>query len=103
MQAACAPCSVPLASSSSFLHGDEYRPRPLKEGAPRIGKRNLPGASIRATPTPNSASKPFDLHAQRRLAHAQPLGGPPEVALLGHRDEVAELAQFHELICNLYQ
>jgi hypothetical protein len=33
----------------------------------------------------------------------QPLGGPPEMPLLGHRDEVKKLTQVHNSIRILYQ
>ena len=36
-----------------------------------------------------------DLLAERRLLDAQPLGGAGDVAFLGDRDEVAEMAQLH--------
>ena len=38
------------------------------------------------------------LLAHRRLGDVQPLGGAPEVQLLGHRHEVAQLAQIHRSI-----
>jgi hypothetical protein len=36
-----------------------------------------------------------DLHRQRRLRQVQPFGGLGEAALLGHRDHVTKLVQFH--------
>jgi hypothetical protein len=36
------------------------------------------------------------LRADPGLADVHPLGGPSEVGLLRHRDEVLELSQFHE-------
>ena len=36
-----------------------------------------------------------DLLAERRLLHAEPLGGAGDVAFFGDGDEVAEVAQFH--------
>ena len=39
--------------------------------------------------------EPPDLLRQRRLGDVQTLGGAPEVALLGDRDEGAEVAQLH--------
>ena len=38
----------------------------------------------------------LDLLRQRRLLHVQLLGRARDVALVGHGDEVAEMAQFHE-------
>jgi hypothetical protein len=38
----------------------------------------------------------LDLLGQRRSRHAQPLGGPGETPLLGHREEVPQLPQLHE-------
>ncbi|KOQ36381.1 hypothetical protein ABW37_27645 [Achromobacter xylosoxidans] len=37
----------------------------------------------------------LDLARQRRLRHAQALGGAAEVQFLGHGDEAFELAEFH--------
>ncbi|HEX5699014.1 MAG TPA: right-handed parallel beta-helix repeat-containing protein [Rubrobacter sp.] len=36
-----------------------------------------------------SGNVPSGPHAQRRLAHVQPPGGPPEVLFFGHRDKVS--------------
>ena len=41
------------------------------------------------------AFQPGDLVAQRRLRHPATSGGPREIQLLGHGDEVLELAQIH--------
>src|SRR5580698_999270 len=37
----------------------------------------------------------LDLPTQRRLLHAEPLGGPGDVTFLGDRDEIAKVAKFH--------
>jgi len=37
-----------------------------------------------------------DLPRQRRLNDVQPLGGPPEVLLFAHRDEIAKVPQLHK-------
>jgi hypothetical protein len=37
-----------------------------------------------------------DGRGQARLGHQEPFGGPGEVLVLGDRDEVLEMAQFHD-------
>src|SRR5262245_39322537 len=37
----------------------------------------------------------LDLLAERRLLHAEPLGGARDVRFLGDRDEIAKVPQFH--------
>ena len=37
----------------------------------------------------------LDLLGERRLGDVQPLGRARDMALVGHGDEVAEVAQFH--------
>ena len=37
----------------------------------------------------------LDLLAQRRLSHGEAVGGPAEVQLLGHGEEVPEAAEVH--------
>ncbi len=39
----------------------------------------------------------LDLLAERRLRHAEPVGGPAEMPLLGDREEVPEMAQEPEV------
>ncbi|MCY1241781.1 hypothetical protein D9M72_547020 [compost metagenome] len=39
----------------------------------------------------------LDLDAQRRLRNVQALRGAREVELLGDGDEIAEMAQFHDI------
>jgi hypothetical protein len=44
---------------------------------------------------PELALEAADLFADRLLAHVHPGGGPTEMAFLGHRDHVLQLAQLH--------
>ena len=39
----------------------------------------------------------LDLLAERRLLHAQPLGRPGDMLLLGDGDEIAEMTQLHAI------
>jgi hypothetical protein len=38
-----------------------------------------------------------DLLRQRRTRNVEPLGGPTEMQVLGNRDEVAQLSEFHAM------
>jgi len=40
----------------------------------------------------------LDALAERRLGHAQPVGGPAEMQILRHRDEMAKPAQIEHVI-----
>jgi hypothetical protein len=46
-------------------------------------------------PHPKVVFEGLDLLRQRGPGDQQPLGGPAEVQLLGHRDEIPQLAQLH--------
>jgi hypothetical protein len=54
-----------------------------------------PDAALRAVEQFGSEFllQPADRLAERRLGHAQPLGGPAEVQLVGHGDEKTQVAQ----------
>jgi hypothetical protein len=43
--------------------------------------------------------EPADLRGQARLGYPQALRGAREAALLGDRNEVAKVTEFHELSC----
>ena len=47
--------------------------------------------------SPELTFKVADLLRQRRSRNVQPLRGPTEVQLLGNRDEVAQLSEFHAI------
>jgi hypothetical protein len=60
--------------------------------------------SVRQLNTPRLPSKElyihflfdrFDLSAERRLLHAEPLRGARDVSFLGDSDEISEVPQFH--------
>lgn len=48
---------------------------------------------------PQFALQPADLLTHRGTADVQPVGSPPEMPLLGHRDEVLDLTQLHGESC----
>ena len=72
------------------------RPAGLHQQGPAgLGQLHLPGAAQEQ----GGAELPFeraDGRGQAGLGHVHALRGPGEVALLGDRDEVFELAQFHD-------
>ena len=65
-----------------------------KQGVPRLGQFD-PARLAAEQLDLQLGFERLDLLAQRRLLNAQPLGGAGDVAFLGDRDEVAEMAQFH--------
>ena len=77
----------------------------LGEDAPGVGQQ--PFARLGELHTARLAAEQLhlqlgfqcpDLLAQRRLLHAEPLGGAGDVAFLGDGDEVAQVSQVH-VIC----
>ena len=48
-------------------------------------------------PGPEPPLQLLDRARQRRLGDAQPLGGPPEMQLLGHRQEISQLARLENV------
>ncbi|MDT7648582.1 MAG: hypothetical protein QOC75_5582 [Pseudonocardiales bacterium] len=103
------PVTQPLAGTHSDGHRGQLghrRAGPLRrtEGGSGLGQEPFagggqPDVAGRAVEQLDAelALQPADLLADRGLNDGQPLGGPPEVQLLGHRDEVAQLPQLHAL------
>jgi hypothetical protein len=71
-------------------------PRPLKERASGVGKPHLAGRSDEELDS-EVAFELSDRGAERGLRHVQSLRGPAEVQLLGHGDEVAQVAQLNHV------
>jgi hypothetical protein len=72
---------------------------PISPFAASLARRRAPSSAAVAAVQQRHAQFPFqrlDLRRQRRLRHVQPFGRAREVAGLGHGDEVAQLAQFHD-------
>ena len=67
---------------------------PAQEQAALVGEGQAPFAPDKELDAQFLLQAP-DLVAQGRLAHVQLFRGPGDVQLLGHRDKVAEGAQFH--------
>ena len=57
-------------------------------------ERHLPGGAVEQRDV-QFGLELADRVGQRRLGHVQLLGGPPEVAGLGHRGEIAQVTQLH--------
>lgn len=81
---------------------DRTHPLRRRQGLPGRGQHPVPGGGEPDVargpvqqPGPELAFEPGHLLAHRGLHDVQPLGGPAEVQLLGHRHEVAQPAQFH--------
>ena len=71
---------------------------PLEDGArfheedlPRLGQTDTPGRSLEELHAEFLLQIP-DLTAEGRLRDMEPLGGPGDVLLFGHGDEIAEMA-----------
>jgi len=78
-----------------MLDAGENVLRLLQERAPCVGQRDvLPG------PVEQLHSERFlestDLLAQRGLSRAKARGRPCEAELLGDRDEIAQMSEFHD-------
>jgi hypothetical protein len=84
-------CGDPCASAVSVL---EQGSRLTVERGSRGRKRNSGGRAMHQEGADIGLELP-DGPAQRWLGHVQAGGGPPEVALLGERHEVAKRAQVH--------
>ena len=72
----------------------EHAPRPRHEPLARRRERDMPRRAVDER-DPELVLQPPDLLRQRRLRDVQQPGRAREVALVGQRDEVAQLAQFH--------
>ena len=60
-----------------------------QERHPGRGERDRPGGAVDELHA-EFVLQLLDLPAQRRLGHVQTLGGPPEVQLLGYRNEAGQ-------------
>ena len=78
------------SSSASMARASRRKASPAGVSSTR---RRVRSSSVQ----PSSASSAPNLLAERRLGDVQPRGGTPEVQLLGDGDEIAELAEFHDL------
>ena len=85
-RAHAAATARPRTASSSGAPGEQQRPRP-RSARPRAW------SAAGSARSPSSRSSSAHLPAQRRLRDPQPLGGPGEVALPRHGEEVLEAAQ----------
>ena len=72
----------------------EDRPRLGEKGCARLGQLDAARLAAEQLDLELGFERP-DLLAERRLLDAEPLGGAGDMAFLGDRDEVAEVAQFH--------
>jgi len=76
--------------------------------APVVQQRTSGFAQPHAAPVPHEQVGPQfpfqrdDLLGQSRSGDVHPLGGAPEVQLLGDRDEIAQLPQFHRPELTVY-
>ena len=85
---------MPRASGAinGLIHIGQNAPCIVEQRQSSIGERGLarlPGQDA----IPQRALQLLDLLRQRRLRHAQSLGGAPEMQFLGDSHEVAELPQ----------
>ncbi|HEY6641192.1 MAG TPA: hypothetical protein VIZ63_03545 [Povalibacter sp.] len=78
-------------SGKGTIHLIEDRAGALKKGGTSVRKLYAPGFTPKKLHI-QLAFKGADLLAERRLLHAQALGGPGDVAFFGHGNEVAEVA-----------
>ena len=77
-----------------FSVSREHDPRPLDDPLARVGQQHLPRVAFDQLDA-ELLLQLLDLGRQRRLAHEAGLGGLAEVAVLGHRDEILQVAQVH--------
>jgi hypothetical protein len=73
-----------------------------KEGAAGVGQRHAARMALEQRDL-DLAFQGADLLRQRRLLHAELLGGTGDMAFVGHSDEVAEMAQFHRYISEIWK
>lgn len=69
----------------------ESRPALLQQHFPGTGQADTTAVALQQT-DPQAPFELLDRPRQRRLGHAEALGGAPEVQLLGHSYEVPQLA-----------
>jgi hypothetical protein len=74
--------------------GGQRVARLREQHAPGVAERDVLGAALEQLDA-ELALERADGCGHRRLHDAEPVGGPREAALLGHRDEVVEVAQRH--------
>ena len=78
----------------------EHRPGPARRPA-RPASVSMTWPGLRSTSsTPSSLLELLELGRQRRLADEAGLGGPAEVAVVGHGHQVPEIAQVHGRRCS---
>ena len=87
-----AACRAMPRMLSASAEDDPRRARP--PARPASVSRTLPGLRSISS-TPSSLLELLDLRRQRRLADEAGLGGAAEVPVLGHGDQVLEVAQVH--------
>jgi hypothetical protein len=75
--------------------GHERVPCRVEHSEPRVGEPNPPRRPVEQLDA-EFTFQPGDLLADGGLCDVQPLGGPPEVQLLGDRDEVPQCPQLHK-------
>ena len=80
--------------------GVDDRPVSLLQGAPGLLQERCPGRrelnvalGTKEQRDAHLGLQLFDLLAERRLGDVEPLGGPAEVKVLGHRDEILEMSK----------
>jgi len=97
------PCDALDVLATDGLHGRDRRVDLAQDRAHAVqqrlaGERELD--AVGRAPQQGASEhllERADLPAQRRLGDVQPLGGPAEVELLGHRDERAQVAKLDRL------
>ena len=74
----------------------QHPARPDDEDLAGVGQRHVAGGALHQR-QPDLVLEPADLLRQRGLGDVLALGRAREVQLLGERDQVAQLAQFHNV------
>ncbi len=89
-------CGFVASSSRHGMDADllEHVPRDRQQRGPGRGERDVVGAAVEQL-LPELVLEVLDPLAQRRGGHVQFPRGGGEVQLLGDRDEVAQVQQFH--------
>jgi hypothetical protein len=88
------PTSCPFRHLRGPLHLGEGLAHLVEEEATGAGQPHVVRGAVEQ-PSPQLAFEPADLLAERRLCDVLALGRPPKVQLLGERDEIPQLTEFH--------
>ena len=87
-----AGCRPPEIRGLFRMH--DHHARPLEKCPPFCRHFDAPARAVKQFQPKLPFQRP-DLLAERRLGQPQPPGRAPEMQLLGHGDEVAQMPQFH--------